>query len=750
MNYVGDFSPGATVYIYFNTFDSNDPSASVTITNFINTDVHIHKDDNLAQRNNAAGITVDVDVDAITGSHFIKIDTANNTVADFFTSGHDYFVRIEGTTVDAATINAVVGHFSLDNRMTAGKMVSTHIAVMPIQTSFTLAVGSADDDAYVGCTAIISDLASGIQKCFGIISAYTGATKTVTLAADPGIFTMAAGDNITIIAASALSNVRTVNGTLQTANDNGADINAILVDTAEIGVAGAGLTNIDLPNQTMDITGDITGNLSGSVGSLTGHTNQTGDSYGIVNHADHGNAKLVRSTTPANKLDVSATGEAGLDFDNIKDASAPKTLTNITIPVTTAVTNEVTADVTKISGDSNSANNLELDYDGTGYAKPNSTIGTTTTNTDMRGTDGANTVVPPTEAQMNARTRLTADYFDQSTDPVEILATGGTAGKNAAELIDDVWDELLTGASHNIATSAGRRLREIAGIAIRVETAQAGSSCTITLDAGASATSQIYNRNVIAIIGGTGIGQTRCIVDYNGTTKVASVDRDWYVNPDNTSEFQLIASCGDGCVNHGIAQAGTVGTITLEAGASVITDAYKDCYLYIFCGTGASQTRLISAYDSGTKIATISPNWDVTPDNTSVYHVKPFARVNTGLIEGLDATNQIRDSVVDDATRIDASTLNTLSGHDPGATIASQTDITGLANLTLADIIAGITDGALDLQEMMRIITAFAAGLSNGGGTTTHIFRDSNDSKDRITATVDADGNRTNVVLDGS
>lgn len=44
------------------------------------------------------------------------------------------------------------------------------------------------------------------------------------------------------------------------------DTAAILIDTTEIGVAGAGLTNIDLPNQTMDITG----NLSGSVGSVTG------------------------------------------------------------------------------------------------------------------------------------------------------------------------------------------------------------------------------------------------------------------------------------------------------------------------------------------------------------------------------------------------------------------------------------------------------------------------------------------------
>ena len=38
--------------------------------------------------------------------------------------------------------------------------------------------------------------------------------------------------------------------------------------------------------------------------------NQTGDGYAVVAHADHGNAKLVRSTTPANKLTVDAAGLA--------------------------------------------------------------------------------------------------------------------------------------------------------------------------------------------------------------------------------------------------------------------------------------------------------------------------------------------------------------------------------------------------------------------------------------------------------
>jgi len=104
--------------------------------------------------------------------------------------------------------------------------------------------------------------------------------------------------------------------------------------------------------------------------------NQTGDAYAVVAHADHGNAKLVRSTTPANTLDVAATGEAGLDFNNINAATGATTLTNITVPIVT-------------------------------------TVGTTTTNTDMRGTDGAYTGTPPTVGEIRTEmegggTKLTA------------------------------------------------------------------------------------------------------------------------------------------------------------------------------------------------------------------------------------------------------------------------------------------------------------------------------------------------------
>jgi len=77
---------------------------------------------------------------------------------------------------------------------------------------------------------------------------------------------------------------------------------------------------------------------------------------------------------------------------------------------------------------------------------------------------------------------------------------------------------------------------------IRDDTAQAGStSSTINLDAGASGDNDAYNGYQITIDGGTGAGQTRKIIDYDGGTKVATITPDWDTTPDNTSTFQIKA-----------------------------------------------------------------------------------------------------------------------------------------------------------------------------------------------------------------
>ena len=119
--YFGDFSEDETLYIPFNTFDSNDPSASVTITNLADADIKVHKDGSVTDLV-TDGATVVINFDGITGNHLITIDTSAH--ADYST-GSDYMVRIEGTTVDAATINAWAGSFSIVNRHSAGALRPT-------------------------------------------------------------------------------------------------------------------------------------------------------------------------------------------------------------------------------------------------------------------------------------------------------------------------------------------------------------------------------------------------------------------------------------------------------------------------------------------------------------------------------------------------------------------------------------------------------------------------------------------------
>jgi len=60
-----------------------------------------------------------------------------------------------------------------------------------------------------------------------------------------------------------------------------------------------------------------------------------------------------------------------------------------------------------------------------------------------------------------------------------------------------------------------------------------------------------------------------------------------------------------------------------------------------------------------------------------------------------------------------------------------------------------VIEGTLTFRKLMKILLAFAAGKSTGGGTATITFRDNADTKARITATADANGNRTAVTLDG-
>jgi len=144
--------------------------------------------------------------------------------------------------------------------------------------------------------------------------------------------------------------------------------------------------------------------------------------------------------------------------------------------------------------------------------------------------------------------RMDASVGAMATDVVTASAVAAGAidadaisADACVEIAAAVWDRVLSGATHNIVNSAGRRLRQIdAAFAVHSGTAQGGTTTTITLDTGASTTDDIYNGDRIVIVGGTGIGSHALITDYVGSTRVATVSKTFIITPDATSEFEIV------------------------------------------------------------------------------------------------------------------------------------------------------------------------------------------------------------------
>lgn len=150
----------------------------------------------------------------------------------------------------------------------------------------------------------------------------------------------------------------------------------------------------------------------------------------------------------------------------------------------------------------------------------------------------------PTNAEMVARTLVAADYFDAAADAVALSATGLDAIASTAtgmvEIAKAIWDRVLTGATHNISSSAGRRLRALSGIILADGVAQSGGTNSIQLASGDVTINDQFRRAKVIITAGTGAGQEVIITNSVASTDTLTVTPAWLVNPDATSEYEIL------------------------------------------------------------------------------------------------------------------------------------------------------------------------------------------------------------------
>lgn len=107
---------------------------------------------------------------------------------------------------------------------------------------------------------------------------------------------------------------------------------------------------------------------------------------------------------------------------------------------------------------------------------------------------------------------------------------------------------------------------------IRTNGAQAGSASTITLDAGASSTDDIYKGQIIWLASGLGVGQTRLITGYVGATKVVTVSPNWTTSPTTSTGFAILPAGYIPGLAAGAIVAATFGAGAID-NAAIATDA---------------------------------------------------------------------------------------------------------------------------------------------------------------------------------
>lgn len=448
--------PGSRFRIPFGSFAASTGAPSA-VTNYADADILVYKDGSVTQRASSSGLVATTTFDSLTGINLIDVDTADNTTAGFWAAGSEYFIIIGDITVDGQTLRFPSFRFELG---LTEAILNTTIATLASQTSFTLTVGSANDDAYNGCVLYVHDVASAVQCCLGVILDYTGASKTVTLAADPGIFTMATTDNVSILPPS---NTKWLGTTVQTAKDVGAAVPA-----AAAGASGGLLISGSNAGTTTLAALTVTGSLTVSDGLLVSRS--TANQSAIVatgNGTGHG---------------AILTSGSGATGDGLRAVSA--------------ATNGI-----GIQGTGNgSGDGMQLTAGGTGVALDAAT------------------------ATMAITGNITGNLSGS------VGSVTGNVGGNVTGSVGSIASGGITNAS--IAADTGFK-------SFRSNTAQAGGASTITLDASASATNDLYNNNLVVLTGGTGAGQSNYITDYDGTTKVATVNTAWTVQPDNTTTFAI-------------------------------------------------------------------------------------------------------------------------------------------------------------------------------------------------------------------
>ena len=172
-----------------------------------------------------------------------------------------------------------------------------------------------------------------------------------------------------------------------------------------------------------------------------------------------------------------------------------------------------------------------------------------------------------------------------------------------------------------------------------------------------------------------------------------------------------------GIVDYGTAQAATGTTLQLRSAAGFADSELVGATAYIVSGTGAGQSRVITAYTNSTDTATVD-TWDTTPGGTIVYIIFAGSPASSGAPVPVNVTQWLGTAA---ATPTVAGVPEVDLTHIAGTAHASTQiranvvqvsgDATAADNLEAAHDGTGYDVGGIDVSELNGIVD----DLINGG-----------------------------------
>lgn len=177
----------------------------------------------------------------------------------------------------------------------------------------------------------------------------------------------------------------------------------------------------------------------------------------------------------------------------------------------------------------------------------------------------------------------------------------------------------------------------------------------------------------------------------------------------------------------------------------------------------SSSTRTLSAFGFTVTVATnndksgyslsaagVQAVWDALTSALSTAN-----SVGKLLVDNVNATissraTQTSVDTIDDFVDTEVAAIKAKTDNLPASPAATGDIPTATQNAdALLDRAAGVETG-WTLRQSMRVMLSSLAGKLSGAATNTVTIRDVGDTKNRVTASVDPDGNRTAVTLDAS